>query len=316
VDALEGDPEEAVILETERLLIRPWRADDRDAFVAMTRDPEVMRFVHGGTPYSETEIEEFLARQARQESEFGVCMGAMVEKSSGRVVGIAGIQPLGTTGDLEIGWWVARDLWGHGFATEAGAAAMRHVFQTLGRSRVVAIIDPGNDASVRVAARIGMRYDRRATGADLGHRKPQIVVDVYVRARIEEFEAGQRATFTKTFTEDDVQRFIAITGDTNPLHVDDAFASQTRFGGRVLHGMLTASIFSTMVGMFIPGTGAIYRSQTLTFLRPVHVGETVTAHFVIRAVDRAKHRLTIDSWIENAAGERVVEGVCEAGLLR
>jgi acyl dehydratase len=113
-----------------------------------------------------------------------------------------------------------------------------------------------------------------------------------------------------------VRRFIDITGDVNPLHVDDDFAASTRFGRRVLHGMLTASIFSTMVGMLIPGPGAIYRSQSLTFLRPVHVGDTVTAHFVIRAVDRARHRLEIDSWIENEAGERVIEGVCEAGLLR
>ena len=135
-------------------------------------------------------------------------------------------------------------------------------------------------------------------------------------AHIDDFEPGQRASLRKTFTEEDVQRFIAITGDVNPLHVDEEFASRTRFGRRVLHGMLTASLFSTMVGMFIPGTGAIYRSQTLTFLRPVRVGETVTAHFVIRAVDHAKHRLTIDSWIENAAGERAVEGTCEAGLLR
>ena len=133
---------------------------------------------------------------------------------------------------------------------------------------------------------------------------------------IDDFAPGQRASFTKTFTDDDVQRFVAITGDVNPLHVDDAFAASTRFGGRVLHGMLTASLFSTMVGMFIPGTGAIYRSQTLKFLRPVYVGETVTAHFVIRSVDRVKHRLTIDAWIENASGERVIEGVCEAGLLR
>ncbi|HEX9493634.1 MAG TPA: enoyl-CoA hydratase, partial [Thermoanaerobaculia bacterium] len=81
-------------------------------------------------------------------------------------------------------------------------------------------------------------------------------------------------------------------------------------------GMLTASIFSTMVGMLLPGTGAIYRSQTLNFLLPVYLGETVTAHFIVRAVDRAKHRLTIDAWIENAAGKRVIEGVCEAGLLR
>jgi 3-hydroxybutyryl-CoA dehydratase len=133
---------------------------------------------------------------------------------------------------------------------------------------------------------------------------------------IDDFHPGQHASFTKTFTEDDVKRFIDITGDVNPLHVDDAFASRTRFGGRVLHGMLTASIFSTMVGMLLPGTGAIYRAQTLRFLRPVRVGETVTAHFVVRAVDRAKHRLDIESWIENEAGERVVEGTCEAGLLR
>lgn len=133
--------------------------------------------------------------------------------------------------------------------------------------------------------------------------------------RIEDFAAGQHASFTKTFTDEDVQRFIAITSDVNPLHVDDAFAATTKFGRRVIHGMLTASIFSTMVGMFLPGTGAIYRSQTISFLLPVYVGDTVTAHFVVRSVDRTKHRLVIESWIENEAGQRVIEGTCEAGLL-
>jgi 3-hydroxybutyryl-CoA dehydratase len=132
---------------------------------------------------------------------------------------------------------------------------------------------------------------------------------------IDDFHLGQHAAFTKTFTDADVEHFIAITGDVNPLHVDDAYAAQTRFGRRILHGLLTASIFSTMVGMFIPGTGAIYRSQTLAFLRPVHIGETVTAHFVIRAIDGPKHRMTIDAWIENETGERVVEGTAEVGLL-
>ena len=136
------------------------------------------------------------------------------------------------------------------------------------------------------------------------------------KAVIEDFTVGQHASFTKTFTDDDVQRFIAITGDVNPLHVDDEFASRTPFKRRILHGMLTASLFSTMVGMFIPGTGAIYRSQTIRFLLPVYVGDTVTAHFVIRVVDFAKHRLVIESWMENQNGERVIEGACEAGLLR
>lgn len=135
-------------------------------------------------------------------------------------------------------------------------------------------------------------------------------------ASIDDFEVGQHVTLTKTFTEDDLRRFIEITGDVNPLHVDDEFAAGTPFGRRILHGMLTASIFSMMVGMLLPGTGAIYRSQTLTFLLPVHLDETVTAHFVVRSIDRAKHRLEIDAWIENAAGEHVIEGTCEAGLLR
>jgi 3-hydroxybutyryl-CoA dehydratase len=135
-------------------------------------------------------------------------------------------------------------------------------------------------------------------------------------ARIEDFEPGQRASFTKTFTDEDVRRFIEITGDRNPLHVDDAFAAQTQFGRRIIHGMLTASLFSTMVGMLLPGTGAIYRSQTIRFLLPVYLGETVTAHFLVRSVDRARHLLDIDAWIENEAGQRVIEGTCEAGLLR
>jgi acyl dehydratase len=88
-----------------------------------------------------------------------------------------------------------------------------------------------------------------------------------IRARIEDFEVGQRASFTKTFTAEDVRRFIEITGDTNPLHVDDGFASASRFGRRVLHGLLTASMFSTLVGMRC-GDGAIYRGQTIRFRKP------------------------------------------------
>lgn len=135
-------------------------------------------------------------------------------------------------------------------------------------------------------------------------------------ARIEDFEPGQRASISKTFTDEDVRRFVEITGDANPLHVDDDFSARTQFGRRIVHGMLSASLFSTLVGMRLPGTGAIYRSQTLRFLRPVFVGDTVTAHAVVRSVDRSKHRLEIDAWIENSAGERVVEGSGEVGLLR
>ena len=168
-------------LDTERLFIRPWQPADRIAFKGLTEDPEVMRFVHGGLPYSEAEVDEFFARQARQLAEHDLCMGALIEKSSQRLIGVCGVQPLGTTGDLEIGWWLARDTWGRGYATEGGGAAMRHVLETLGRPRVCAIIDPGNEPSIRVVQRLGMQYEGRVTGAQLGHRKPQIVVDLFTR---------------------------------------------------------------------------------------------------------------------------------------
>jgi [ribosomal protein S5]-alanine N-acetyltransferase len=170
-------------IETERLVIRPWQPDDRPAFTAVMAHPEVTQYVHGGQPYTEAEVDEWFARQARQIAEHGMCMGALVEKATGRLAGLSGTQPLGTTGDLEIGWILAREAWGRGYATEAGAAAMRHVLETLNRPRVVAIIDPGNEPSKRVAARLGMTYEATYTGEELGHRFPQIVVELFSRER-------------------------------------------------------------------------------------------------------------------------------------
>ena len=170
-------------LETERLLIRTWQPEDRAAFKALMDDSAVTRYIHNGLPFTEKEIDDWFARQAGLIAEHDMCMGAAVEKATNTVVGIAGTQPLGTTGDLELGWIFAPSTWGRGYATEAGAAAMAHVLGTLGRSRAVAIIDVDNEPSKRVAARLGMQYEARYTGAQLGHRRPEIVVDLFFRNR-------------------------------------------------------------------------------------------------------------------------------------
>lgn len=168
-------------LETERLLVRPWQVNDRDAFRAMAQDERVMRYINGGLALTEQQIDETLARQAKNLAEHGICMGALVEKATSRVVGVAGLQLLGTTGELEIGWWLVPDVWGRGYATEAALAGLEYAFDTLRRPRVMAIIDPPNEASKKVAARIGMRLVHRTTGAELGHRLPDIVVDLFER---------------------------------------------------------------------------------------------------------------------------------------
>jgi 3-hydroxybutyryl-CoA dehydratase len=138
----------------------------------------------------------------------------------------------------------------------------------------------------------------------------------YQLTTYDDLKVGQKASLTKTITEEDLSHFIAITGDTNPLHVEESFAAQTFFGQRIAHGMLSASLFSTLVGMHIPGIGAIFKSQTLEFLRPVFIGDTLCAWFEITAIDPANERIEIKSWIENQNGKIVIEGKAVASLLR
>ena len=138
----------------------------------------------------------------------------------------------------------------------------------------------------------------------------------YRLTKYSDLKVGQKASLQKKITEADLSNFIAITGDKNPLHVDALFAEQTFFGQRIAHGMLSASLFSTLVGMHIPGTGAIYKSQTLEFLRPVFIGDTLIAWFEIIAIDPEKELIEIKSWIENQDGQKVVTGRAVTSLLR
>ena len=138
----------------------------------------------------------------------------------------------------------------------------------------------------------------------------------YSLTTFDDLAVGQEAAFAKTITEADIAHFVAVTGDTNPLHVDTEFAQQTFFGERIAHGMLSAALFSTLVGLHLPGIGAIYRSQSLEFLRPVYIGDTITAHFRITAIDLTQERIEMKSWLDNQHGERVIEGETVASLLR
>lgn len=116
------------------------------------------------------------------------------------------------------------------------------------------------------------------------------------------------AEFSKTVTEADVVMFAGVTGDFNPAHVDAVAAERGPFGGRIAHGMLSASFISTVLAMRLPGPGTIYLSQGLRFLRPVRIGDTVTAKVEVAETMAAKRRVRLATWVENQAGEKVVEG--------
>src|ERR671919_415937 len=109
----------------------------------------------------------------------------------------------------------------------------------------------------------------------------------------EDLSMGMTAVFSKTITEADLLMFAGVSGDTNPLHLDEEFASRTMFESRIAHGMLTASLVSTVLGTKLPGPGAVYVSQSVRFLAPVRVGDTVVARAVVREIVLEKRRVKL-----------------------
>jgi 3-hydroxybutyryl-CoA dehydratase len=131
---------------------------------------------------------------------------------------------------------------------------------------------------------------------------------VFSEKPFEAFAVGDAVTFAKTITEADITLFAGISGDFYPLHVDAEYAKSTRFGQRAAHGMLTASLLSTVSGMLLQKPGGLYVSQMLNFRKPVFIGDTLTARGEVLEIIPKYRRLRCAMEIVNQRGERVLTG--------
>jgi RimJ/RimL family protein N-acetyltransferase len=159
-------------IRTERLVIRAFVPDEDAA--EMTRvycDPEVMRYVPGGALPDERAVRKALERYVSEQDEFGFSSWGVVERASGRLIGDAGFAFYDPPHEVELGYTFAREYWGKGYATEAARACLRAWREHLGRSRIVALVDAGNEASLRVPERIGMRR----VGVIEAHGRPHVL---------------------------------------------------------------------------------------------------------------------------------------------
>lgn len=128
------------------------------------------------------------------------------------------------------------------------------------------------------------------------------------------YTVGQSASITKTVSETDVYLFAGITGDLNPAHTDEEYAKGTRFKTRIAHGMLSGGLISAVLGMKLPGPGTIYTGQTLRFLAPVRIGDTITATAQIKELDPVKGRAVLTTTCVNQDGVTVTAGEATALL--
>jgi 3-hydroxybutyryl-CoA dehydratase len=126
--------------------------------------------------------------------------------------------------------------------------------------------------------------------------------------RFEALAVGMSAETSHQVTDAIVRQFADVTGDHNPAHLDEAYAATTRFGGRTAHGMLGAGFISACIATELPGPGTIYISQSLRFLRPVRIGDTVTARVEVVELFAARRRVRLTTTCRNQAGEVVMDG--------
>ncbi|GGO77046.1 (R)-hydratase [Marinobacterium nitratireducens] len=124
---------------------------------------------------------------------------------------------------------------------------------------------------------------------------------------IEDLEIGQSVVVSKRVSDEDIRRFAEVTGDTNPVHLDDDYAAGTEFGGRIAHGMLSAGLISAAIGTHLPGPGSIYLNQSLKFRHPVSPGDEVETHVTITEINPRRRWVTLstDCFVD---GRRVTQG--------
>jgi 3-hydroxybutyryl-CoA dehydratase len=125
---------------------------------------------------------------------------------------------------------------------------------------------------------------------------------------IHDIALGDGASFAKTISETDVYLYAGITGDFNPAHIDEVYASQTFFKSRIAHGMLTAGLISAILGTRFPGPGTIYLRQELAFLAPVRIGDKIAASVEVIEKDPVRNRLRLRTLCKNQDGVTVLEG--------
>ena len=125
------------------------------------------------------------------------------------------------------------------------------------------------------------------------------------------FKIGENATKSKIITDEDITAIANITGDFNPLHLDDEYAKKTRFKGRIAHGVLAIGLISSILGNQLPGHGTIYLSQSVKFLKPMHPGDTLIAVVTVQEIDYEKNIIGLSTDCFNQKNEKILKGMAK-----
>ncbi|MFS2021149.1 MaoC/PaaZ C-terminal domain-containing protein, partial [Massilia sp. CT11-108] len=136
-------------------------------------------------------------------------------------------------------------------------------------------------------------------------------MDTISNRTFDELKVGDSASLARTLTRADIELFAVMSGDVNPAHLDEEYARSSMFHEVIAHGMWSGALISTVLGTQLPGPGTIYLCQSLRFLKPVGLGDTVTVLLTVARLDPDKHRVTLDCTVTNQHGQQVASGTAE-----
>jgi RimJ/RimL family protein N-acetyltransferase len=148
-----------MILETERLVLSTWQVSDWAALRPIATDVEVMRYITGGVPWTNEQIQMFVERQVKLYSERGFCRWKLLAKPHGEMIGFCGVGFWRDSQDPEIGWWLARQYWGRGLATEAARTALEDASNRARLDRIISVARAANTASIRIMQKLGLKLE-------------------------------------------------------------------------------------------------------------------------------------------------------------
>lgn len=177
--ATEGGPATLQMIDTPRLILRRFAKVDLDALTSLNEDPEVMRYIGDGKPQTPEQTVSRLNAIIEHYTDHGFGLWATIDKTSGAFVGFCGLQLLDQSAEVEVGYRLARRVWGRGIATEAARVCLQYGFEELALARIVAVVHPENLASQRVVEKIGLQYVKDATFYNTGVRYYAIAREQY-----------------------------------------------------------------------------------------------------------------------------------------
>lgn len=223
-------------------------------------------------------------------------------------------------GEREVGYWLGREYWGKGIATQA----LEQFLRLIETRPLYAHVAKHNLGSRRVLEKCGFtiaaedRFFSQVFGKNIDEyilrldaKEQPSSASGYISDKektMSSLKSGDQASRTTTISDEMIRAFADLTGDHNPVHLDDTYAAGTRFGRRIAHGMIAAGLISTTLANDLPGPGTVYLSQTLQFKAPVYPGDTITTTVEVKGVRPDKPIVTLGTVCKNQDNVVVLEG--------